>query len=391
MSVEEWRIQKLEDVIIFNPREFLRKNELAKKVTMQDLDPYNKKIRSWSESRFSGGTKFKNGDTLLARITPCLENGKTAFVDILAENEVGFGSTEFIVMRAIDGLMDKNYVYYLSISPSFRKVAIHSMSGSSGRQRVQLDVIKKESFHIPPLEEQKAIARVLSTIDDKIELNNQINQDIEEMAQAIFRSWFVDFEPFQDGEFVESELGRIPKGWKVGRFGDIAQISSGKRPENKKSRSKGEYLIPVIGASKVMGYVKRPLYEEPILVIGRVGTHGVVQRVYGKSWPSDNTLVIKTTYYEFVYHILKRMNYESIHRGSTQPLITKRDLSNKKIIVPDKKIMNDFEDMIGKFTSLSSHNQRQNLDLIQLRDTLLPKLISGELRFPSEEGVIVLD
>lgn len=281
-------------------------------------------------------------------------------------------------------LVENEFLYY---ALNYYKDAIEQIASGSTFSEISGSSLKNFQIKLPPLEEQKAISKILSTIDDKIELNNQINQDLEEMAQAIFRSWFVDFEPFQDGEFVESELGRIPKGWRVERLGDVAHISSGKRPKDKKTESIGKYSVPVIGASKVMGYVNKPLYEEPILVIGRVGTHGVVQRVYGKSWPSDNTLVIKTIYHGFVYHILKQIDYKALNRGSTQPLITQRDLSNKKIVLPSEKVLCDFEDVIKKFTVHYNQNQLQNQDLIQLRDTLLPKLISGELRIPTEEGV----
>ncbi|WP_278522627.1 restriction endonuclease subunit S [Clostridium cochlearium] len=161
---------------------------------MEKLEPYTRKITGFEETEFTSGTKFRNGDTLLARITPCLENGKTARVDILNKNEVAFGSTEFIVLREKIGITDNDFIYYLSISPEFRNLAIKSMNGSSGRQRVQKDVLEQCEIKLPSLKEQKAIAHILSTLDEKIETNNQINKKLEEMAQAIFKQWFVDFE-----------------------------------------------------------------------------------------------------------------------------------------------------------------------------------------------------
>ena len=123
----------------------------------------------------------------MAGITPCLENAKTAKVNILEEDEVGFGSTDLIVMRVKEGITDEDYVYYLSISPFWRDIAIKSMVGSSGRQRVQLDVLKNTEFELPPLEEQREIARTLKILNDKIENNKKINRNLEEMAQAIFK------------------------------------------------------------------------------------------------------------------------------------------------------------------------------------------------------------
>ena len=230
----EWSKVKLVDIIQFNPKESIKKGEIAKKVAMEKLEPFTRKISGFEEAKFTSGTKFRNGDTLLARITPCLENGKTAQVDILDKDEIGFGSTEYIVLREKLGITDNDFIYYLSISPEFRNVAIKAMNGSSGRQRVQKDVLENSEFLLPPLDEQKAIAKILSDLDEKIGVNNKINKKLEEMVQAIFKQWFVDFEfPNEDGkpykssggEMVESELGMIPKGWKVVEIDDITMLN----------------------------------------------------------------------------------------------------------------------------------------------------------------------
>lgn len=316
MSSNGWKEVKMGDVISFNPRESIGKKQMAKKIAMENLKPFTKFIDQYELAPFNGGAKFRNGDTLLARITPCLENGKTSQVTILDNDEIGFGSTEFIVFRAEAGITDKDYIYYLSISPSLREIAIKSMIGSSGRQRVQQRVLKDINLSLPPLSEQKAIAATLSCLDDMIELNNRTNQVLEEMAQAIFKRWFVDFEfPNKDGEpykssggeMVDSELGEIPKGWRVGNLGDIANVTSGKRPQEKKDTVSDVYFVPLVGASTVMGFVKEILYNERILIIGRVGTHGIIQRFNSPCWPSDNTLVITSDYYEFTNQILKKL------------------------------------------------------------------------------------
>jgi restriction endonuclease S subunit len=173
MSSNGWKEVKMGDVISFNPRESIGKKQMAKKIAMENLKPFTKFIDQYELAPFNGGAKFRNGDTLLARITPCLENGKTSQVTILDNDEIGFGSTEFIVFRAEAGITDKDYIYYLSISPSLREIAIKSMIGSSGRQRVQQRVLKDINLSLPPLSEQKAIAATLSCLDDLIELNNR--------------------------------------------------------------------------------------------------------------------------------------------------------------------------------------------------------------------------
>jgi len=394
MRYDGWKETRLIDVIDINPRTPLRKGTLAKKVSMQHVAEFTRKIQSYEIAEFTSGSKFKNGDTLLARITPCLENGKTAYVDILEDNEIAFGSTEFIVLRAKEGITDSKFVYYLAISPEFRNVAIKSMTGSSGRQRVQSDVLANTVICLPPLQEQKRIANLLSAIDDKIELNNEMNKTLEELAQMLFKRWFVDFEfPNENGEpykssggkFVQSELRMIPEGWRSGTLGELIKISSGKRPLKKSKEKTEEFLIPLIGASSVMGYVKEVLYDEKILIIGRVGTHGAVQRYQKKCWPSDNTLVIKSSYYEYIYQLLKSIDYAQLNRGSTQPLITQTDVKNVKIIIPSKEMLEKYELLVGTLFNKVEKSLEENVSLSALRDTLLPKLMSGEIRVVDAE------
>ena len=169
---------KLKEVIFFNPKETLKKGTLAKKIAMDKLEPFKRDVIGYEYAEYLGGTKFKNGDTIMSRITPCLENGKIAQVNILDKEEIGFGSTEYIVFRAIEGIIDPEYVYYLVCSPIVRDVAIKSMVGSSGRQRVQLDVLKELEVEIPEIEEQRKIGELLKLLDDKINLNNEINNNL---------------------------------------------------------------------------------------------------------------------------------------------------------------------------------------------------------------------
>jgi len=173
----EWKTKKLFEIADFNPRESISKGSIAKKVAMDKLQPFCRDIPSFEYEEFKGGTKFRNGDTIMARITPCLENGKTAKVDILDADEVGFGSTEYIVFRAKEGI-DEDWLYYLVCSSVVREPAIKSMVGSSGRQRVQTDVVQNIDINVPPLEEQKLIGGMLKNLDDKIKLNNDINKNL---------------------------------------------------------------------------------------------------------------------------------------------------------------------------------------------------------------------
>ena len=358
------------DFIEFNPRMSIKKGTLATKVAMDKLLPFTKKIPDTEKAPFSGGSKFCNGDTIMARITPCLENGKTAFVDILGKDEVAFGSTEFIVMRAREGISDPQFIYYLATSPWFRNVAIKSMVGSSGRQRVQQSVLDDLVLNVPSIEEQKKISSVLCALDQKIALNNEINDNLLEQASSIYQAWFEDF--------ILSD-GSCPPSWKQGTLAGIADITSGKRPPVKSAEKTDNAIIPIVGAASVMGYTTEANHTDKILVTGRVGTHGVVQRFNSPCWASDNTLVITSAFYEYTFQILQRIDYRTLNRGSTQPLITQGDMNKVPILIPDNETLLKFETLVGQLMKQYQVNLLENDKLAELRDALLPKLMSGEI------------
>ena len=212
-EVAKWFEKRLEEIAEFNPRESLKKGSIAKKISMDKLQPFCRDVPGFELEPYSGGTKFRNGDTIMARITPCLENGKTAKVSVLENGEVGFGSTEYIVFRAKDGC-DPDFLYYLVTSPIVRGPAIKSMVGSSGRQRVQTDVLQTLMVKVPDLETQQSISGILKSLDDKIAANRKINDNLEQQAQAIFRQ-----ELLQNGE--------LPPNWTTGSLLDIADYLNG--------------------------------------------------------------------------------------------------------------------------------------------------------------------
>ena len=179
-------MKKLGDYILLNPKENISKGKIARKIAMENLKPFTRDINTWSNISFNGGSKFRNGDTLLARITPCLENGKTAFVNILGDDEIAYGSTEFYVLRAVKNKMDPYYLYYLTISKKFRNTMIKAMTGTSGRQRVPKEAVLEYLMDVPDFEGQKKIGEKLKVIDDKITLNNQINDNLFALSKVIF-------------------------------------------------------------------------------------------------------------------------------------------------------------------------------------------------------------
>ena len=274
-------------------------------------------------------------------------------------------------------IIDKLFFYYYLIIHTK-----YNLGGTHGS--VMLHLTKKDfenqTLHLPPLDEQRRIAGILGSLDDKIELNRRINANLEAQAQALFRSWFVDFEPFRDGPFVDSELGKIPQGWKVGTFQDIINITSGKRPPLKVDKCTSEAYIPIYGASSIQAYTTSFLRNEDLLLIGRVGTLGIVQKVTGLSWPSDNTLIITSPFYEYSYQILKTIDFNKLNRGSTQPLITQTDIKNQIILLPSNEVLYRYEKISANMFSLNKKNNSEIKTLSALRDTLLPKLMAGEIK-----------
>ncbi len=247
---------------------------------------------------------------------------------------------------------------------------VQQFQSGSAQPQIPISTLKKLTISLPPLAEQKRIADILSAIDDKIELNRRINANLEQQAQALYKSWFVDFEPFG---------GKLPEDWREGTLGEIMTITSGKHPKNRVSIKTKDVNIPIVGAADIIGYTNEMLYSTPILIIGRVGTHGIVQRFSTKCWPSDNTLVIQTKYYEMCYQLLKQIDYKKLNRGSTQPLITQTDIKEVEVLIPPIEILEKYENRISIFFDKIKNNHIENNNLSRLRDTLLPKLMSGEI------------
>lgn len=230
--------------------------------------------------------------------------------------------------------------------------------------------IKHLPIHLPPLPEQKAIAAVLSSFDDKIELLRAENQTLEQMGQELFKEWFGKWK-------VGDEL---PEGWRVGKLRDIAEITSWKRPVKIQEKKNWLFSIPLIWATKIMWYVEDFLFDGETLVIWRVWTHWEVQMFYEKIFPSDNTLVIKSDNFYFTYFILKSIDYQKMNRWAVQPLITQSDLKSYEFMIPDQETLSKFSLVINPIFSKIRANLEQNQTLSATRDQLLPKLMSGEVR-----------
>ena len=354
---------------------------------MDVLRPFYRDIPYYVEACFSSGMKFRNGDTIMARITPCLENGKTAQVSILNDGEVGFGSTEYIVFRAKEGIADKDYLYYLVCSPEVRELAIKSMVGSSGRQRVQTDVVKNLEIDVPPLVEQEKIGSLLKLFDDKIALNDRINNNLLEQALTLYATHFSSVDKngcIGDYCAVKSGFAFKSSWWtnngvKVIKIGSINQdnlnlLECSYVDEDKADKAKdfvvkaGDLLIAMTGAT-IGKFSMVPYSSEVLLVNQRVGKFFL-----------GNHPVKKLP---FIYCTLKQPEVynEVVNRGqgSAQPNISASDIMSIPCVIPNQDVINDFNDAAQPLFDLIISNQRENQQLSELRNTLLPKLMSGEL------------
>ena len=418
--MEEWKEYRLGDFMEFNPKISLKKDTVARKITMDQLVSHSRDIYSWTYEPYSGGAKFQNGDTIMARITPCLENGKHAFISLLDENEIAYGSTEYIVIRGRKGISDNLFVYYLTHFPSFKDAAIKSMVGTSGRQRAQVDVLKNLTMKLPSIAEQKSIADILTKLDDKIAVNKQINDNfhyaffevvliwlltslvndnLEQQAQALFKSWFVDFEPFRDQPFVESELGMIPEGWKVDSLSSVADYINGLAMQ-KYRPIEGEAGLPVLKIKELgQGNTddsselcspsligEKYIIDDGDIIFSWSGTLMVKVWCGGKCGLNQHLFVVKPKDYPhwFAYQWTKRHLDNFIHiakdKAVTMGHIKRGELDKAKVVVPDGTSMATIDSMMKPLHSQIIANRIGSRRLASLRDTLLPRLMSGEIK-----------
>lgn len=381
----EWKKYKVSDFIEINPTIKLVKGNPYSFVEMKDLSEGQKYVKPSQSKELKGGARFQNNDTLFARITPCLENGKICQVKNL-KNDLGFGSTEFLVFRGKKDISDTDFVYYLSRSEIFRNFAEQNMVGTSGRQRVSKEVFSNLELSLPPLPTQTAIAEILSSLDDKIELNNQINQNLEALAQALYKQWFVDFEfpnengePYKSssGEMVDSELGEIPEGWEVSTLDKLLTIKYGKDHKHIESGN-----TPIYGSGGVMRYGNKALYDKTSILIPRKGTLSNLFLLDEPFWSVDTmfyTEIHDEDFVEYLFHIIKGLELASMNVGSAVPSMTTKVLNQLPVIVPKKEIIKTFHTQVKGFLDAINLNKKENENLKNLRDLILPKLISGEL------------
>lgn len=274
----------------------------------------------------------------------------------------------------------QDYLYYQIFSNNFVRYikAIHT---GTSIPHVSLKQIGDFEIPLPSLSDQRKIAGILSALDAKIENNNKINANLEAQAQALFKSWFVDFTPFKDQPFVDSELGPIPQGWKVGTLGEFFPIVTGKKDANISSKS-GKY--PFFSCSQNISWTNDYSFDGFAIIVAGNGDFNV-KWYNGKFEAYQRTYVLipyNPTLTSWLYYAVKyNLNMITIGaRGSVIKFITKGDIQNFKVAYPQNIDKHEIVKMLGKINKDIEHNKNEVSCLAKLRDTLLPKLMSGEIK-----------
>jgi len=445
----DWEKIRLGKIVDFAPKRTIKKGKTAPFISMADVTENSKLIKEVFAKEYTGsGSRFANGDTLFARITPCLQNGKCSKVSGMNNTEIGHGSTEFIVMAAKMPKYDEDYIYYLARLPKFRAYAESRMIGSTGRQRVSWQDLEEYEFFAPLPNERKDIGAFLSSLDDKIELNRQMNETLEAMAQALFKSWFVDFDPVIDNaikagkpipdelaaraklrkniikkdnpeiqclfpdefEFTE-ELGWIPKGWVVDSIKNlivINPITTLKKGTvasyaDMKALPESGYSIDGIIQKAYSGGTK---FENRDVLFARItpclenGKTGIVDFLKPDEvgFGSTEFIVLReknNIKMEFVACLARNLEFrlhaqQSMVGSSGRQRVQNDCFSSFYLALPrdDDRLLNLFNKMTAvNFTKISISSDESKI-LANLRDTLLPKLMSGEIRVSDAAAMV---
>jgi type I restriction enzyme S subunit len=387
----EWREMPFSEAVLVNPRVELKRGTEYPLVDMQSVNAGSRCAYASEQRSFEGGgSRFAVGDTLMARITPCLENGKIARFCAEEGDQVAHGSTEFIVIRGRDDVTLTDYAYYLTKWDNVSGYAISQMTGTSGRQRVPTESLDHVRVPIPSVPEQRAIAHILGTLDDKIELNRRMNETLEAMARAIFKSWFVDA--------IENV---IPKGWRVAALPEVVEINPPRQ------LSKGQiapYLdmqnMPTFG-HRALNWINRSFgsgmrFKNGDTLVARItpclenGKTAFVDFLEDDQvgWGSTEYIVLRPKEplpMEYGYYLARSEDFrnhaiQNMTGTSGRQRVPVECFSKYLIAVPPETAARRFGELVKPLMKTIRSNDNQSRTLAAIRDTLLPKLLSGEIR-----------
>ncbi|MCI7025993.1 MAG: restriction endonuclease subunit S [Succinatimonas sp.] len=368
---------KLGEMIACNPTVKLEKGEKYNLVDIDSIQVGTRYVKGKELQTFEGksGCRFQNGDTVMARITPCLENGKIA--QIQCESEKGFGSTELLVFRGIKDKTDSDYVFSLMSTEYIRNLSANSMSGASGRQRADLSFIKNIKWDFPSLSVQQRIASILNNYDKLIQNYQKQIEDLQNLAGELYKEWFVRFR-FPGHEKASFENG-IPAGWKVDKIKNrVKRLSFGKTYKKDEVLTDGEIIVIDQSESEYLGYHNgepshKATIDEPIALFG---DHSCKYELMTRDFSLGENVIPFVSQnidvYYLYYAVYKIVETEEYKRHWSLFI-------NKKILIPEEKLQLMFRKYalsIKKQTEILSF---QITNLSKQRALLLPRLMSGKL------------
>ncbi|MGX0238537.1 restriction endonuclease subunit S [Staphylococcus hominis] len=312
-------------------------------------------------------------------------------------------STGFAVITPNQNLVNPYYLYkYLTLEKVTNYLQNIAENSTSAYPSIKPSVLGELSIDLPSRSIQNFIANILKKIDDKINLNKKIIANLEELSQTLFKRWFIDFEfpdrnsaPYKSsgGEMIDSELGEIPKNWSIKTVKETAEsFNSIRKPLSKLEREKRESIHPYYGATKIIDYVDNYIFDGKYILVGEDGTvqtetdNPFIQYVWGKFWVSNHAHILKGKLIsdELLMLYLKNTNVAPYITGAVQPKLNKKNLNSIKFVIADKETIIKFENSIKSYFQKIRILNKENKKLIELRDTLLPKLMSGEIEIPDD-------
>jgi len=357
-----------------------------------------------TEHGLANGTKLVTAGTVLL-----LVRGMTLLNDLpicIANRPMTFNQ-DVKALRLKPGICDE-FLPYLLLGNKARLLGLVDLAGH-GTGRLNTDELKALAIVLPPEPEQRAIAYILGTLDDKIELNRRMNETLEAMARALFKSWFVDFDParakcrgtacraptmpqfiidlFPDS-FEDSELGQIPKGWKIGRLDHVLVFQRG---FDLPSSARTSGVFPVIAASGPSGTHNEFMVRGPGVTTGRSGVLGNVYYVHEDFWPLNTSLWVKefkNSTPAYAFHLLRRLDFKVFNAGSAVPTLNRNHIHGLSTLLPPPDLIRVFDATAVSSLKRQHVHEIESRTLVTLRDTLLPKLISGELRVKDAERIV---
>lgn len=316
----------------------------------------------------------KTGDYVLAMTGATI--GKLGMI----KSGTAYVNQRVLLFKPLENKINKSFLFYVLSHPTFNKYIFNHIDSETAQPNISATSVGKYEFDLPDIDVQKKIAGVLSALDDKIELNNQINSNLEQQAQALFKSWFIDFEPFG---------GKMPNDWEPANVEKAIVLHDSQRiPLSSNQRMSMEKRYPYYGATSIMDFVDNYIFDGKFLLLAEDGTvidkndRPVLQYVYGKFWANNHAHVIsgKNGFsVEFLYLFFKQTNIKGFVTGAVQPKINQANLKSIPINIPTKNILSEFDVIIQPLFNLFIKNNNENQRLSEIRDSLLPKLMSGEI------------